>query len=284
VAKTAKEQLGVDFPEQPTPDVPLHAQQPPDPPDPEDQAPGEEERPEWLPENYKTPEDFAASKKALENELRERGERMREMEERMGQLEQLAAQAERQPQYQAEDPMAQYAVELSAARENGDVEREVQLQQWLQQYSLQQAFEQQGRQQNAQQAPFIEQQHELLAVQAQDEMRRRHDDWEDNKDRIAQMLDSDPDLLTEQAANSYQGIVRSLDRAYRLVKAEDMAAELEELRKQGISAEDLGRARKLAAQTLPGSSGRPGEPSEADKQVAEMKQALHGSSYEHMPR
>lgn len=280
MAKTAKEQLGVDLPEQPEPELPLHGA-------PVAEEPAEEpadERPEWLPEKYKTPEALAEAHKSLENELRERGERERELTERMGQLEAIAAQAERQPQYQAEDPMAQYAAELIAARENGDVEREVQLQQWLQNYSLNQAFEQQGRRQNAEQAPFIEQQHELLAVQAQDEMRRRHDDWEDNKDRIAQMLDSDPDLLTEQAAGSYQGIVRSLDRAYRLVKAEDMAAELEELRTQGVSAEDLGRARKLQAQTLPGSSGRPGEPSEADRHIAEMQQALHGNSYEHMPR
>lgn len=279
VPKTQKEQLGVDD-NDPDPGPQIQAVSTEVEEEPVVEAPVDE-RPAWLPEKFKSEEDFAKSYGALEEELRQRGNREREMAGRMEQLEALAMEAQRQPQAQADDPMAVYADELALARENGDARREAELHAWLVQQTIGQAFQGNQQRMQAEQAPFMQAQHEMLAVQAKTEMTRRYDDWQEKEDRIAQLLESDPDLLPDSALASYQGTVNALERAYKLVEVEDLRAQMETMREQGVTAADVSRAKKLSTQTLSGSSGRPGEPSEADRHLAEMQGALRGSSWEH---
>jgi hypothetical protein len=273
VARTVKEQIGVDLPEYEEQEVvaPEAAEEP---------AAEEPSVPDWVPEKFrKNPEAFASSYASLENELRQRGEREKEMRDELDQLQAWAAQAQAQPQYDQADPLAAYAAELEAARDNGDTLREAQLQSWLNQYSISQALGQQQVWQQQQQAPQLQAQNELLAVQAKETMARRHsDDWDDVEPRIAELLQSDPDLLSERALGSLAGTVGALERAYQLVKAEDWRKQVEDMQQAGISQADLDRARKLQAQTMSGSSGRPDQPSAADALLAEMRQGLEGSA------
>jgi hypothetical protein len=273
VARTVKEQLGVDLPE-------AEEQEVIEPEAAEEISAEEPSVPEWVPEKFrKNPEAFAASYASLENELRQRGEREKEMRTELDQLQAWAAQAQQQPQYDQADPLASYAAELEAARDNGDTLREVQLQTWLNQYAIAQAFGQQQAYQAQQQAPQLQAQNELLAVQAKETMARKHaDDWDEVEPRFAQLLESDPDLLSERALSSLAGTVGALERAYQLVKAEDGRQQVEQMQEAGLSQADLDRARKLQSQTMSGSSGRPDQPSAADALLAEMRQGLEGSA------
>jgi hypothetical protein len=284
VPKTEREQLGLD----PSPEEQEAARQAEEEAraQQEQQAATEQEQEapslDWVPEKFRAnPEKFGEAYTNLENELRRRGEREREYEQRIAELETLAAEATPQQQGQATDPMLdQYAYELEVAREQGDVRREAQLQAWLNRHTLEQAQQAQAQAREQQMAPQMEVQNEILAVQARDSMARRYEDWGEKEQRIAELIESDPDILPE-SAQSLSAMVSALDRAYKLASYEAQAEMLAELREQGVTAADVSRAKKLSSQTLSGSTGRPGEPSEADRHLAEMRQSLQGSSWEH---
>ena len=258
MARTVKEQLGVDLPEMEEQEViaPEAAEEP---------AAAEPSVPEWVPEKFRSnPEAFASSYASLENELRLRGEREKEMRTELDQLQAWAAQAQAQPQYDQADPLAAYAAELEAARDNGDTLREAQLQSWLSQYSIQQAFGQQQQWQTQQQEPQAQVVNSLVADRAREMMASRHaGDWtEEVEQRVGELLMNEPDLLADyklspdgpmvKRLDSLDGVVDALERAYQLVKADDWKKQAEQMREAGISQADLDRARKLQAQTMSG--------------------------------
>lgn len=265
--KSVKEQLGVDIEEPVEVEVTPVAEPEPAP----EPAP---DRPEWLPSQYKTPEDFAQAHKSAQDKIREQGETLREQGQ---QLELLSQQ--QQPRTEPTDVLTAVADEIEQAREAGDVHREVQLQAWLQQQTVQQAF--QGFQQAAQQQTGQQQeiQASLYAETMDGAMTRQIDDWPDYRERVAETLEAYPGLLTPEDSLSTERTQKGLKAAYDLVKAQDVLSQQEQLREKGLSQADLGRARKLQSQTMTGASGRPDQPSQADQDLAEMQQALHGNSY-----
>lgn len=265
--KSVKEQIGVELeePERPEPAAVVE-------PEPEEVT--EPERPEWLPEQYKTPEDFAKAHKSAQDKIRELGERS-------SQYEQQLADMQAQMQAPARDPNDVFqavADEIEAARENGDVARELQLNQWLTQQTIGQAF--QGFQaQTNQPDPNQGIQADMVAAYADDSMAKRYDDWPDVRDKVAETLQTKPYLLPEAHLFDLTKLQESLDTAYQLVKTGQLLEQQQQLHEQGLSQADVNRSRKLSAQTLTGATGRADEVSEADQQLAEMKAALHGGSY-----
>ena len=65
---------------------------------------------------------------------------------------------------------------------------------------------------------------------------------------------------------------------HRLPTGLTLLAEQQQLRERGLSQADVSRVRKLEAQTMEGASGRPDEPSQVDRELAEMKLALRRNS------
>lgn len=279
MAKTSLEQLGVDSPEVDAAfsgetDEGVQAQEPPQEPPPPDEPPADEpppaaERPAWLPQNFKTEEDFANSYKSLQNELRQRGNREREYEERMAQLEQqLAAQQQpQQPSYDEDWLSEQYEQNPLAVM------------QWMAMQAAQGVAANLLPQLQAQAAPQLMAQNEILARTADEEMAARYDDWATMKEQVGDLLTQRPYLLPDEALGSLRTTTDALDTAYKLAKADGLLAQNAQLAEAGVQQADLDRAAKLSAQTLTGASGRPEPVSDTDRELAAMKDALHGQSW-----
>lgn len=281
VPKTEREQLGLD----PSPEEQEAAQLAADEAQQQQEQEAalqaeQENRPDWLPEKFKTPEDFVRSYSSLENELRERGTRERQQAERLAELEAWAQQSQEQPQAQADDPLAAYAYELEAAREQGDARREAELQAWLVQYNISQAlqgFEQQSTQQTR---PLLDHQNYLTAAEVKRSVKEQIPDFSDYEDRVGQLLQDEPWRMPREVLDDPALMQRALIATYDAVKHQDLVEQQRQLEEAGVTTADLQRARKMQAQTLSGATGRPGEPSEADRQIAEMRGALDKSSWE----
>jgi hypothetical protein len=273
------EQIGVDLPpDGPDPfaeSEPQPAEPEPQQPEPDEpEQPAEPERPDWLPEQYKKPEDLASAHKSLQNELRLRAEREKQLTEQMGQM----AQALREPPQVQTDPIAQAAEALQEARDSGDTYRELQIQQWLQQQTLQQALGQYQQQAQSAYEPAMAQQNEMVAIMADTEMSRRYDDWsEEMQGRVASVIANDP-FFSNQQVNSVQDGTNLLERAYQFVKYHELVGQQEQLKQAGLQQADLDRAAKLRAQTISGATGRAEQPSPEDIELAKMQQSL-ASSY-----
>lgn len=260
MAKTPREQIGVDLPE-PTPivqeaigvDVP------------------EETRPEWLPEKFKDENEFASSYKTLENELRQRGEDQKRLEGQIESLTQAVEAVRPTPQQQPESNEARE--QLMVAYENDPLGTIAYL---AQQYANQaadqkiQAFQQQSDPQlRAQQSS----QNQMLAMTVDRALLDAHDDWPTYKTRVAEAIQQDPALLPEQVtAQGPEATVRALDRVYKLIKADEIVAQVE-------SGNYLTEQMKRQAQTMTGTLGRPGTPNADDEKFARLKAAAKDSSY-----
>jgi hypothetical protein len=280
VAKTAKEQLGVDLPEEGGDDGELKFHEPArttaEEQDQASEATQQTElpdRPEWLPDQYKTPEDLAAAHRSLQDRLRVEAENRKLLE---GRLTELEAATQQQTQAQGtDDILGRVADEIAWARDQGDVRRELELTTWLQNYTLQQAAAATPAQAGRDESPI---QDEIIAAHVRNSLARSHEDWEQYEPQIAELIQAEPWRFPQEATESLPSMARALESAYEVVKARDVLAQQQELHERGLSQADLSRARKMEAQGLQGASGRPAEPSPVDRELAEMKDALHRNS------
>jgi hypothetical protein len=282
--KTAREQVGVDLPEENAPDELNPDFVEPSRTTAEEQAAVQEalaaepERPEWLPEQYKTPEAFADAHRSLQERLRQEAESRKGLEQQVEQLTEYVQQAAQQPAYEPADVIDSVAAEISAAREVGDVRRELELQTWLQNYTLQQAQSAGAADQAAAQEPQLAMQDELVAAHHAMTMQRAYPDWDSYAPKVRDLIQAEPWRLPDAALSDLAATQRALSDAYEVLKARDLLAEQEQLRERGLSQADVSRARKLEAQTMQGASGRPDEPSQVDRDLAEMQLALRRNS------
>src|SRR5215471_5246623 len=89
--KTPREQLGVDLPDPQRPETFI------EPPAPE----ADDDRPDWLPEKFKSVEEYNASYKSLEDELRRRGEDQNRMQAELADMRQMMDEDREQRQQQS---------------------------------------------------------------------------------------------------------------------------------------------------------------------------------------
>lgn len=280
--KSAKEQIGVDLPEEDgEADPDFHE---PSRTTAEEQQQAQQaleaeqsDRPEWLPEQYKTPEDLASAHRSLQERLRQESESRKALEQRVDELTEYAQTAQ-QPAYEPTDVLDSVAAEIQSAREVGDVRRELELQAWLQNYTWQQAASAQAADQAAAAEPALQAQDELIAAHHAMQMERMYPDFTEYAPRIRELIQAEPWRLPDQALNNFGETQRALSSAYEILKARDVLSEQEQMRERGLSQADISRARKLEAQTMEGASGRPDEPSQVDRELAEMQAALRRNS------
>jgi hypothetical protein len=294
--KTEEEQLGV------TPDEQQQQVVAPPAPPPAAATPPEGEQPpstveipvDSLPEKFRSdPSKLVESYTNLERELQQRAEREREYDEQIqgltAQMQQLIQLQQAQPAAGG-DPLEEWAAEIEAARDAGDVRRELELQTALQQWVVQNTL--QGAQQQAAQtaAPQMEQQfHQqnvTTAFYVDQQFQARHPDDNWDKDdpqsmgaKVAARLEREPDWLPPHVAADPLQALEALERVYTIVKAEELVGQEQQLRAAGVPQADIDRMRKLQAGVVPGATGRPGQPSEVDQQIAEMQAALRSSSW-----
>lgn len=229
--------------------------------------------PDWVPEKFrKDPTKFAESYSQMENRLRQESEGRRALEARIAELE-------AQPTYADDDVI--YGVprdQVEAAMENDPLGT----QKWLAEQAAsnvaQQAFSERSRLEK----PGDNMQNAMFARAVNETMANEFDDWDELSVQVRERLVEDPSLLPESifATEDPLGAAkRHLSMVYKDIKYDSLLEEQQGLRERGLQQKDIDAARKREAATLSGASGRAPEPSEAEKELAEMRAAMAGSSY-----
>jgi hypothetical protein len=236
----------------------------------------EAERPEWLPEKFETPEALAKSYSEMERKLTEQGQEKSNLEMQLedlyGRLEAVEQQPhQQQPAYNpSTDPLL---IAYQNAMENGDYQAAL---------AIQLGLTQQVAQQQIAQAPKPEQpanQDDAWAYIAEQTAIQKvggAEEWAQYRDRVEAEANNESweGLSAQQAGNK-------LARIYRMVKADDVLNNQKTVAEQQAEAE---RQAKLAAQTMPGSSGRPPQPTRDEAAAEAIKKAARENSYENLFR
>lgn len=230
--------------------------------------PNEDERPEWLPSKFETPEALAKSYGELERQFTQTQQRERAMEENFqtlsSQLEELQTQRQ-SPQVDPSDAQAQ----LYAMYETDPLGTMA----LLAQNAAGLAVQQQAQSQQAQLAPQQQSNAALVAAYATNEMKSRYADFDQERDRIREEVENNPLFQNDEIWANPQMAVGALEQAYTIVKGKDMLA--------GVTPVFDTTAAKRAAQTATGGNPRPDVPDEAAEAWERVRKA-NNSSYQDM--
>lgn len=260
MAKTAREQVGVDLPEP----------QPVATPQAQDDTP---DRPDWLPEQFDSPEAFAKSYGDLRVELQQRGESQKLLEQKIDSLETLietVTTQQQQPQQQTALP-SNYNEQLMNAYEQDPIGTMLFLSQQVAQNTVNETLRSQ-QPQNAQQAHL---QGEMVGAMAQQALGAKYDDWAEYGPRVAAAMEADPWLMPDSALASVNTAADRLESIYKQLKYDDITSGRVQQQPQSFDATRM----KEQAQSVTGGIGRPGEPSEVDEKMARLIAAARNSSY-----
>lgn len=225
-----------------------------------EQNEGADNRPEWLPENFNSPEDLAKSYQEAQRKITELGQQNKGLEESIGELasqfDQLTSQqqAEQTPYDPNQDP---WAVAYNQAMIEGDYTRAMTLNDQRTAAIVQQAV-QQGLAQVGQPQPQTTP--DVVAFIADRNLASQYEDWAQVKGDVAKIVETDPLFANDALWQNPAVATQALDRAYKLAKAESGGADL--ARQQAADT----RAMKLAAQSATGALGRPDISEDAAKQ------------------
>lgn len=207
------------------------------------------ERPEWLPENFDSPEALAASYKEAQRKITELSQSNRGLEESIQslstQFEEFTASQNRP------DPNAVYSQwqDLYDQDPIGTIAQ-------IAQATASQVLAQQSQGRENDNLPSI------VAALADQQLSRQFEDWDEYKPKVAELLANDPVYGRDDLYSSPETAARTLTTAYNVAKAQDILNGATDLASQ--QAADT-RAMKLNAQTAVGASGRPSTP--ADQQA-----------------
>lgn len=251
MAKTPREQLGVDLPD-PTENqvVPYAA------------AVAEEaavEEPELILGKFKDADSLAASYTELESRL---GREAQERQQMQAQLQQLTELVQNQPQQVQQPAYDDQQAQLYAAYEQDPVGTMAWLAQNAAQAAAQQAVAQVTQRDPSQEAA----QAQMFAATVDQEMERRFPDWQQSKQDVGAVLTELPYLLPENP--TFEQAQTALAAAYDVAHA-----------RRAASAAADGRSAKIAAQTITGQTGRQQTPDEGAEKLARLAAAYRGSSY-----
>lgn len=223
------------------------------------------ERPEWLPENFKSPEDLAASYKEAERKIHELAAKAKEAEQLAEQNREWQEWAQRQEQQQrqpAGDPRQQFM----DVWDDPDRQPELVLHMAQQLAELQQQVSQ-GAQRGPD--PVLT---EVTAELAMNKAREQHPDWDLYHDQIAEIVQQSPHILGNAETLTPAQFAQGLDLAYSIAKGRSLAT-------TGQAVNDAAEAARLAreqAQTMSGQSARPATQSENEAYWDRVKAADSG--------
>lgn len=225
------------------------------------------ERPEWLPENFKSPEDLAASYKEAERKIHELAAKAKEADtlaEQNRQWQEWAQQQEHTARQQnTGDPRQQFM----EVWDDPDRQPELVLHMAQQLADLQQQV-QQGQQRGPD--PVLT---EVTAELAFNKARAEHPDWDDYHDQIAEIVQQNPHILGNAEQTTPTQFAKGLDLAYSIAKGQALA------NAGGQAVNDAAEAARLAkqqAQTMSGQSARPATQSPDEEYWARVRAAASG--------
>ena len=225
--------------------------------DPAPEGQDNPERPEWLPDNFKTPEDLAKSYQESQRKITELSTQNKGLEESIGnlsaQFEQFTA-AQSQPDPQAVNG---YWADLY---EQDPIGTMAQIAQATAQQTIQQFAQQNQRPLQATQQT----QSALVAAYADQAMSNTYTDWNDEKGKVAEFIQDNPDIFHEGLFADPAKATKALETAYKMVKADDVLSGATVTQQQMADTRQM----KLAAQSAVGASGRPDAPSASDEWAA----------------
>jgi hypothetical protein len=230
-----------------------------------------ESRPEWLPENFESPADLLNSYNEAQAKITAQGNALAETREMMDEIkESLSAQPAQHQQQQFDAGSARD--QLQDSFDADPLGTMAWMAQSIAAQQLQTYIQQQGQTQDTLVAP----QNELIAHAAEQELAQQFEDWNEYKDRVAEAVKADDSLLPNSALSSLATTKRHLERAYKLVKADDVLSKAQEA---GVQQANQSRQQKLAARTMSGSSAREPEVDEDEAYLDRLKTAWKGQSY-----
>jgi len=219
----------------------------------------QEDRPPWLPSNFKSPEDLANSYKSAQAKLTQTEQELSSLK---GKVDEILAQQE---QARAQEQYGQVQGQLVETWETGDPEQQLATMAWLAQEAAKAAIQQYVP--PSQPNPALG---ELIAAQAEQGMRASYDDYDDLRGDIANVIQSNPALMQISDSPSVQEVQRGLATAYQIAKAQKVLSAAGTVRE--VEAE-VARATKNAAQTITGASQRPATMSPQEEAWEAIKSA-----------
>lgn len=237
-------------------------------PDPNTDNQGNEaERPSWLPDNFKSPEDFADAYKEAQRKITEQGQQLsaveQNYEELAGQLEQFQAEAQT-PRVDPQTATQQF--------EDWYMESPAQATAWLIQQSQQNLLGQIDQKLQSVQNPTLERQGLLEAEYITANLANKFDDFEQYQAKTAELIQNNPHWVPADLPLIQK--IDAVEAAYKIAKYED-------LQSQSAQATDLAQQlerEKLAAQTATGAGGNPMPQSLAETEWARIRSAGSKSS------
>ena len=214
--------------------------------DPPPEVDNPDDRPEWLPENFKSPEDLAKSYQESQRKITELSTQNKGLEESIGnlsaQFEQFTAQ-QGQP-----DPQAVYG-QWSDMYEQDPIGTMAQIAQATAAQTVQQYAQQNQQPMQATQQT----QSALVAAYADQALAAQYQDWDEEKGKVAEFIQDNPDMFHEGLFADPAKATKALVTAYKMVKADDVLSGTTVTQQQMADTRQM----KLAAQSAVGASGRP---------------------------
>lgn len=229
----------------------------------------EPERPEWLPDKFKNPEDLAKSYSELESKFGQTQQQLKEQQEQwesfLQEQEEQQQQAAQQQQIQQQVPQAQD--QLYAAYEQDPLGTVAWLAQQQSQAAVQQALQQM--------APQRQQQQDSMALVAGEiafrDAERRYDDFDQYRAQIGEELKNQR-LYAEDGFYDPQVLSSYIDSAYAKTKLAALTNGQASLEQQ---IQQQAHDDKVNAQTISGAAGRPETPDDNEEFYARLKRAAN---------
>ena len=220
--------------------------------------------PEWVPDKFRSnPEDFGKSYTELEAKLTQTTQQLRATQD---QVEQFLAQQEEQKQQQPDENFMQTSQDqLYAAYEQDPVATMA----WLAQQAAQSVVAAQAKNQEPD-PEFLQTQAIIAGKYAEDQVTARYPDWTDYREKVAEEIETNPDLYPEGLFTTPTGIEKALVRAYKAVKLDSLESDPTQTVEQQIAAQRLAKSQ---AQTLSGAAGRPEPTSTWEDKWEQIKNA-----------
>ena len=218
-----------------------------------------------LPENFKTVEALAASYKEAERKIHEQAAQLKKIEELEQRNREWEEWAMQQNQAQSARPEDQF-IELW---EDPDRQAHLALNLAQKVAQLESALAQQSQRGPD---PTLTQ---IAAQYAENTVRSQHQDWDQYREQVAELVQQNPHLLGTAENSTPQEIARGLELAYWTVKGQSLASNQAQF---ATDATEAARIAKEQAQTMSGASSRPPTMS-ADQEYWERIRAAASGGY-----
>lgn len=215
----------------------------------------DDQRPDWLPERFKSAEELAKSWSEAEKRITELGQDKAALEASVSELaEQFEAFQEQAQQQQAPfDPNSNPIVAgYAQAMDTGDWQAALAYQAQITSEAVKQGISQYAQYQQQQSQPAIEAQYGSAAYLADQALTSKYDDWGDYKAKVADVVKQAPYLVPDDALVNPLATAEALERIYKQVKFDDFASGQSQQQQADAQAAEARRLAELA----PNNAGR----------------------------